>query len=123
MVMMSSMQGLLNVAVYAVGHKTFKNYMHDVLSTWRQSSTNSNSPLLSDDYGPQDSIPPLPTDTLEGGSGDFGSPSLSQIRRGVDGKKFNFSVRGDSESDDRVASRDKFSRLGSPEKAVRFAAD
>jgi hypothetical protein len=113
MVIMSSMQGLLNVAVYAWGHKTFRKYLREALQGASADRGGAGrAPLLNGTDSVASTVATTstaPAGAPEGGSG---------------GQRLTFGLRGpDSPSPSRSAPGDKFSRLGSPEKAVRFAAD
>lgn len=179
MVLMSSMQGLLNVAVYAMGHKTFLRYLHEggaalwpgggggeggvsapLLSPggeagrrrpkWmlptpvhdNSNDKNDNSNSNNNYNKHNDTITPAIT-TTSNDNNDNNAESNSNSQFG----RMSVSCRGGSqdleEESKKQSSKDKhkqqhkdsnttttttstnnkFSRLGTPEKAVRFAVD
>ena len=111
MVFMTSMQGLLNVLIYALGHKTFRKYLHQLMKKCCCSDDDDNTEISS-------SLLRNYTRELTNGA------SSSSYLNNDNVYNFGISASGDnnyarSESEDRH--REKFSRLGSPEKSVRFA--
>lgn len=144
---MSSMQGLLNVAVYAGGHKTLHRCLQQaLLPTVARGNKDGgvSAPLLS---SPAHSShrprwmppPPAPTpindntstnisnyynDVIDNKSEDHNSTSSLETDKDRDKEQEDEECGGQySKRKDNGAHKDQFSRLGTAEKAVRFAAE